>query len=123
MVADPPGVLSDPVAVKAVEALAAVGVASVAEAAGAKVPENALLDGTSFLSQLRGEEGRPRKWIYCQKGSEWFIRTKQFRLRNNGSLHYMKDRYKAKLVEVETSPRGAAIKERLEAHVKALRKE
>lgn len=34
------------------------------EAAGAKPPAGLLLDGRSFLPQLRGRKGEPRQWVY-----------------------------------------------------------
>jgi len=33
--------------------------------AGAAAPASAKLDGQSFLPQLRGEPGTPRKWVFC----------------------------------------------------------
>jgi len=37
---------------------------TICEAAGVPLPENAKLDGRSFLPQLRGQSGNPREWIY-----------------------------------------------------------
>ena len=37
---------------------------TIVEAAGARWPADRVLDGRSFLPQLRGERGRPRDWIY-----------------------------------------------------------
>jgi arylsulfatase A len=37
---------------------------TVLEAAGAKLPAGIPFDGRSFLSQVRGEKGQPRDWIY-----------------------------------------------------------
>lgn len=36
---------------------------TICEAAGVAVPTN--MDGVSFLSQLRGQRGTPREWLYC----------------------------------------------------------
>jgi arylsulfatase A len=36
---------------------------TICEAAGVPVPRS--VDGVSFLSQLRGERGAPREWLYC----------------------------------------------------------
>jgi len=33
--------------------------------AGAPVPDSAKLDGQSFLPQLQGQTGKPRKWVFC----------------------------------------------------------
>ncbi|KAA3633633.1 MAG: arylsulfatase, partial [Bacteroidetes bacterium] len=43
---------------------------TICEATGIKIPESLQLDGKSFLPQLQGESGQPRKWIYC-----WFARN------------------------------------------------
>jgi arylsulfatase A len=37
---------------------------TICEAAGIRIPPDWVLDGQSFLPQLRGEPGRPRQWIY-----------------------------------------------------------
>jgi arylsulfatase A len=39
-------------------------VPTICAAAGITLPQDAKIDGQSFLSQLRGETGTPRKWIY-----------------------------------------------------------
>ena len=38
---------------------------TICEAAGVSVPSGVPIDGRSFLSQVRGEAGQPRDWIYC----------------------------------------------------------
>ncbi|GAG03110.1 unnamed protein product, partial [marine sediment metagenome] len=40
------------------------------EAAGVAVPGELGVDGRSFLPQVKGREGNPRKWIYC-----WYSRS------------------------------------------------
>ena len=40
--------------------------ATIAEVAGAKLPEGVVLDSHSFLPQIRGEKGSPRKWVYVE---------------------------------------------------------
>jgi len=42
---------------------------TICEAAGISVPADLKIDGRSFLSQIRGERGQPRDWIYC-----WYSR-------------------------------------------------
>jgi arylsulfatase A len=37
---------------------------TICKAAGVPVPKDLKIDGRSFLPQLRGEAGKPRKWIY-----------------------------------------------------------
>ena len=65
------------------------------EAAGAKLDDGAVIDGRSFLPQLRGKKGRPREWIYCfyeprMKAEKWglkiFARDKKYKLYQTGEL-------------------------------------
>jgi arylsulfatase A len=66
-----------------------------AEAAGTEVPGNMKVDGRSFLSQLRGEKGNPREWIFCHYDPKWlgrkkatrFVRDKRWKLYANGDLY------------------------------------
>jgi arylsulfatase A len=41
------------------------------DAAGANAPSGLKLDGQSFLSQLVGEKGNPRDWIFCHYDPRW----------------------------------------------------
>ena len=68
-------------------------VPTLAELAGAKLPEDMLVDGRSFLPQLRGEKGNPRDWIFCHYDPKWgkwkpkrFVRDKRFKLYHSGEL-------------------------------------
>ena len=36
-----------------------------ADLTGSSIPDDMILDGQSFLPQLRGKKGKPRKWIFC----------------------------------------------------------
>lgn len=38
---------------------------TICEAAGVAIPEGMIVDGRSFLPQIRGERGSPREWVYC----------------------------------------------------------
>jgi arylsulfatase A len=38
---------------------------TICQAAEVAVPKEMLIDGRSFLPQLRGAAGNPRQWIYC----------------------------------------------------------
>jgi arylsulfatase A-like enzyme len=65
--------------------------ATFAELAGAKMPEGVTLDSRSFASQLRGENGAPRDWIFVQLGSQWYVREQGFKLTQSGDLFDMSD--------------------------------
>jgi arylsulfatase A-like enzyme len=64
-----------------------------AELTGVSPPEGMILDGQSFLPQLRGKRGKPRKWIFCHYEPRWggremrrFVRDKRWKLYVNGNL-------------------------------------
>ena len=65
--------------------------ATFAELAGAKMPEGVTFDSRSFASQLRGENGTPRDWIFVQLGSKWYVREQGFKLTQSGDLFDMSD--------------------------------
>jgi arylsulfatase A len=52
------------------------------DAAGATAPTNLTLDGRSFLPQMRGENGRPREWVYSwyspRQGADLTVRELAF---------------------------------------------
>jgi arylsulfatase A len=62
---------------------------SVAELAGAKLPDGVMLDGHSFAPQVRGEKGVPREWVYVQLGPKWYVREQGFKLTQSGELFDM----------------------------------
>jgi arylsulfatase A len=65
---------------------------TLAEAAGAAVPKDLVLDGRSFLSQLRGAKGNPRAWVFCHyfrnpgDPVKRFARDTRWKLYQNGDL-------------------------------------
>ncbi|RLI48464.1 MAG: arylsulfatase [Candidatus Thorarchaeota archaeon] len=65
---------------------------TICEVAGATVPPILNIDGRSFLSQLKGEKGIPRDWIYCwysrnggPTGKEW-ARNQRYKLYRTGEF-------------------------------------
>ena len=64
---------------------------TVCEAAGVPVPGDWTLDGRSFLAQLRGERGQPRRWYYCWYAPRGvlqadFAADKRFKLHRSGKF-------------------------------------
>ena len=63
-----------------------------AELAGASMPEGKIIDGRSFLPQIRGRKGKPRKWVFChyQRNPgdplKRFVRDKRWKLYDDGRL-------------------------------------
>ncbi|HUW18857.1 MAG TPA: sulfatase-like hydrolase/transferase [Sedimentisphaerales bacterium] len=80
---------------------------TLAEAGGAALPENVIIDGRSFLPQLRGEKGNPREWLFChyapQSGQSFkrFVRDKRWKLYQTGEL------FDVQADPLEESPIGA----------------
>jgi arylsulfatase A len=79
---------------------------TICQATGAAIPDSLKIDGRSFLSQLLGETGQPRSWIYC-----WYARdggaaadvefaiSKTHKLYRNGQLHRLSgDPYEEQLI-------------------------
>ncbi len=67
-------------------------VPTIAEATSTRLPNNIKFDGQSFMPQLKGHKGNPRKWIYCwysrnggANGQEW-VRNQRFKLYRDGRL-------------------------------------
>ena len=59
---------------------------TLAEVAGAALPEGVTIDGRSFLPQLRGERGKPREWVYLQLNKKRAVRDKRWKLHGDGQL-------------------------------------
>jgi arylsulfatase A len=62
-----------------------------AEIAGAKLPNDKKLDGTSFASQLKGTNTNPRNWIFTELGSDWYVRDANWKLNRAGELFDMRN--------------------------------
>jgi len=65
--------------------------ATLAELAGAKLPEEVKLDSRSFAPQLKGEKGTPREWVFVQLGKGWYVRDARYKLTHDGKLFDLKD--------------------------------
>jgi len=88
-----------------------------AELAGAKLPEKTLLDGRSFLPQIRGEKGQPRDWIFIQLARMWYVRESEWKLNQEGELYDMSQSpFEEILVPADTeNPAAIAARKRLQA--------
>ncbi|MEZ5071547.1 MAG: sulfatase-like hydrolase/transferase [Bacteroidales bacterium] len=66
---------------------------TVLEAAGISVPDSLDIDGISFLPQLKGLEGTPRKWVYSwymnpmKREARVFARTHRYKLFDTGEFY------------------------------------
>jgi len=59
---------------------------TLADLAGARLPDDYALDGRSFAWVLRGEKGAERQWIFCNYADKRLIRTRRWLLDGNGQL-------------------------------------
>ena len=94
---------------------------TLAELAGAAVPEGVTLDGRSFAPQLRGEPGRPRAWVYSGFGGRSFLRDERWKLLRSGELFDLaRDADEtAPILAAADTPESAAARARLLAHARA----
>lgn len=105
---------------------------TLAEMADSHLPGELTVDGQSFLPQLCGRKGKPREWVYCQVGDDWFIRNASWRLRKNGELSRwaqqtvggqssILNRYRPTTVKPRPGSKAADVKARLKQQVQHLR--
>lgn len=62
---------------------------TLAEIAGATLPENITLDGQSFNAQLHGEKGTPRTSLFVQLANNYWVRSTDWKLNQSGELFDM----------------------------------
>jgi len=62
---------------------------TLAELAGAKLPEGVTIDGRSILPQLRGQPAKSRDWIFVELGRHWYVRNASWKLNEAGELFDM----------------------------------
>ena len=60
---------------------------TLADFAGAKLPEGHIIDGKSFAPLLQGKKGPAREWIYSYIGDRQILRSKRWLLEDNGPNH------------------------------------
>ena len=91
-----------------------------AEVAGADIPASHKIDGKSFLPLISGKRKQIRKWVFCQQGEDWFLRTKEFRLYKDGKFEYMKTHYSPQKSDVQGNKEAARKREYLQKVAKSL---
>ncbi|MBK8953911.1 MAG: hypothetical protein IPM85_18415 [Chitinophagaceae bacterium] len=50
---------------------------------------DSVIDGHSFLPELKGKKAAHRNWIYNQLGSKWYVREPNWKLNESGELFDM----------------------------------
>ena len=93
-----------------------------AAVAGAKLPENVVIDGQSFLPQIKGEKGTPREWAFVQLARMWYVRSMNWKLNEKGELYDMSGApFEEKLVPADsTDPVAVAERAKLQAALNKL---
>jgi len=93
-----------------------------AAVAGAKLPENVILDGQSFLPQIKGEKGNPREWAFVTLSRMWYVRSLNWKLNEKGELYDMSGApFEEKLVPAESKdPVAVAERAKLQAALEKL---
>jgi arylsulfatase A len=93
-----------------------------AELAGAKLPENKVLDGRSFAPQIYGRKGQPRDWIFIELAKNWYVREQGWKLNQAGQLFDMtKSPFEEPGVPADTkNPAAIAARTRLQAALSKL---
>ena len=93
-----------------------------AAAAGAKLPENVVIDGQSFLPQIKGEKGNPREWAFVQLARMWYVRSLNWKLNEKGELYDMSGApFEEKLVPADsTDPAAMEARAKLKAALEKL---
>ncbi len=84
------------------------------------VPKDRLLDGRSFLPQLRGEPGDPRNWVYCwysarrgDKPQAW-ARNQRYKLYADGSFYDVPNDWHEKNPLTDPSPEAKQARDMLQ---------
>jgi arylsulfatase A len=91
-----------------------------AAAAGIKPGPDDPIDGRSFLAQLKGEKGKPRKWVLNHYNPYWgrkfqvgqFVRDTKFKLYNDGRMYDISSDLQEKQVIDKAEQSRAAAKSR-----------
>jgi arylsulfatase A len=96
---------------------------TLAELAGARVPEGLDLDGHSFAGRLKGKGPGPREWVFCEHKNQKWVRTRDWKLYGDGRLFDMRDAagQERPLTEDQQSAEAKAARKRLEQALGSLR--
>jgi len=95
---------------------------TLAELAGAEVPEEMKLDGRSFAPQIKGLAGDPRPWAFSESGGKYWIRTQRWKLTHDGKLFDTEadPEEKHPIAPSQAPPEAAAAREQLQSALKSL---
>jgi len=96
---------------------------TLADLAGAKVPPKVALDGVSFAPQLLGRKEPHRPWVYAERASRCWVRTKRWKLYDDKRLFDVQadPAEKSPVVPAKQSPEAAAARAKLQAALNSLK--
>ena len=95
---------------------------TVAELAGAKLPQGVTIDGHSLVAQIKGQAGTPREWAYVELSGKRYVTSARWKLNNSGELFDMKEApFREIPVATETTePEAIAARQQLQAALDTL---
>ena len=93
-----------------------------AEITGATLPNDVILDGQSFNSQIHGEKGNPRTSLYVQLANNYWVRNEGWKINQSGELFDMcKAPFEEIAVAADTqNPEAIAARKSLQAELDRL---
>lgn len=88
-----------------------------AELAGARAPQNTIIDGRNALPQFTGQKSRGRDWIFIQLARQWYAREAGWKLNQAGELFDMSEApFEEPAVAIDRQgPSAKAARSRLQA--------
>jgi len=95
---------------------------TIAAATGAAMPKDRTIDGRSFLPQICGQKGQPRKWVFCHyfgkkgrtsQGAQDAIWDHRWKLYGNGKMYDLKNDILEKSPLTDLSDEALEAKKRL----------
>ena len=92
-------------------------VPTLTEIAGVKLPQNKIIDGKSFLKEIKGEQHAPNTEIFMQLANMWYARSHGWKLNEKGELYDMgKAPFEEILVPASSNnPEAADARKKLQA--------
>jgi arylsulfatase A len=87
-----------------------------AELVGAALPQDRTMDGRSFLSQIKGQVGKPREWVYVELSGQRYVRNERWKLTGTGEMFDLKDAPFAEIPMPADTANPAAIAARKRLH-------
>lgn len=87
-----------------------------AELAGAKLPDNRVIDGKSLAPLVHGKKTKIRDWVFIELGNQWYAREAGWKLNRTGELYDMSASpfEEKKMATVDNNPAAQAARKRLQ---------